>query len=272
MTRRIDEEKSMKRYVAVDIGNSRTSCGYFENGRLKQKWHEDTTTTEKAIDKIVQLEADSNDEATPIMIAVSSVVPAAKERFIAHLENKNLRSLEIRVDNQNLVQDVYATMGTDRVANAAAAQQYYVGEGESGIVIDFGTATTLTCVDSQGRFLGGLITLGMKGILKSLHRDLGQLPQIDPANSAADLIDLSPLAKTTDDAITRGTMLAQISTVESWIEKARRELGEACTIATGGMAPYLIPYIDSLEIYDEDLTLKGISLLAEAAAVPADRD
>ena len=67
-------------------------------------------------------------------------------------------------------------VGADRIVNSVAAHNRY---GGNLIVIDFGTATTLTCVSEDGSFLGGAIAPGIKTQAAALFEHTAKLPNVD---------------------------------------------------------------------------------------------
>jgi type III pantothenate kinase len=76
----------------------------------------------------------------------------------------------------------------------------------------------------------------------------------------------------TEDAIAGGCLLAHVGAIEYWIKSARKSLGEGTTVvATGGYSSDIKPLTDAIDEFDLQLTIKGIDLIAEAAAGPKDR-
>ncbi|MBX9695955.1 MAG: type III pantothenate kinase [Cyanobacteria bacterium] len=257
----------MTSLIAVDMGNSRTSAGLFHDGNLlDDTWQADTTDLDTIIAGILAKVAEC--EHSPA-IGVSSVVPVMKKQLIEALRGHHLYTVDILLAQQKVISNTYPTMGTDRLANAVAAYKNYILDKDFALVIDFGTATTFTVIDKTGRFRGGLITLGLISTLRSLHTDLGQLPQPE---LYGEVRKLTTLANTTSDAILNGTLLAQVSAVNEWIRLSDTELnGTKNLVTTGGLCHYMAPYIQATHASDINLTLTGISLLAEEAMVQADQ-
>lgn len=66
----------------------------------------------------------------------------------------------------------------------------------------------------------------------------------------------------TVDCMKSGIMYSTSGAIDSIIERMEAELGEKCTvIATGGLAPLVIPLCRREIILDEDLLLKGLLVL-----------
>ena len=169
-----------------------------------------------------------------------------------------------------MISGLYETIGTDRIANCAAALRYHMEGREAAVVLDFGTATTLTAVGADGSFLGGMITLGLSKTFTSLHKQTAQLPELSVLewdNQA------SPLAFDTSRAIERGCVIGHIGMVKYWIERAKENLpANTAFIATGGLAPLIAPASQVFDSVDATLTLRGIKVVAEEAMGRADQE
>lgn len=268
--------------IAIDIGNSRTCAALFEKDRIIERWHFARDEQDKTINSLLARKADG--AATLKSIAISSVVPQLTKSLIDSLRSHGLTPREISVSQQTLIKNAYDGLGSDRLANAAAAAKFHLAGSSTAkksgraAVIDFGTATTLTLVDSEYNFGGGFITLGLKSALRSLHVDFGQLPSLEDAlsdfyNKSLQDSPIGKPGKNTKEAIFFGSLLSQMGTIEKWLLSVEKlEESPLLVIATGGLSPLLAPYIDKIDILDEDLTLKGINLLGAQAKDPEDRD
>jgi type III pantothenate kinase len=169
---------------------------------------------------------------------------------------------QISEENQTLISDTYASLGADRIANMAAAYKLYA-QKDPVIVLDFGSATTLSAVSSEGKFLGGLITLGLTNTFHTLHQNTEQLPDLA---INIDAQKITPLAVDTPTAIASGCILAHVGLMEHWIKAAKEQLGpDTIVVATGGSATTLAPLTKTLDHVDPDLTVYGINFIAEAA-------
>lgn len=249
------------RRIAVDIGNSRISCGVFDNGSFVESWHIPTSNADEACLQIEKRNSNRN-----ASIAICSVVPSATDQLTRFFKERRVPCILLTAGAQNFIHGTYPTLGTDRVANLAAAMQLYNKSGNDLSVLDFGTATTLTAVDSRGKFLGGYITLGLGKTVQSLNRVTEQLPRlaVDRQRQSDDL----DLGMDTTTNIIHGCLLAHVGIIEQWVKASREKLDNPTIVATGGYAPLLSAYTDMFEHVDVNLTLFGINIIAEAAAVP----
>jgi type III pantothenate kinase len=151
--------------------------------------------------------------------------------------------LKIRLDNA-------AQLGSDRVADAVAAVNQYPCPL---IIIDMGTATTISVVDEHKNFIGGMIMPGLRISAESLSSKTSQLPQIslDPPKRA--------IGRNTTDCMRSGIILGCASTIDGAIKHIENELGQTCTVvSTGGHASIVTPFCKRQIIVDDKLLLKGM--------------
>ncbi|HAT10553.1 MAG TPA: hypothetical protein DCS97_08165 [Planctomycetes bacterium] len=146
----------------------------------------------------------------------------------------------------------YPGMGLDRVLAGLAA-------GPGCIVIDAGTATTLTAWDHAGRFAGGLILPGVHALVAGLVARAPALPAVAPLPSS------SPAAqRDTRGAIAAGAGIGHAAMVRGCLERLRLETACPRTVLTGGG-------MDDLGIADAErrpwLVLEGLESLV--ASPPA---
>ena len=254
----------MTNRIVIDVGNSRIACGLFVDSKLVELNHHLVANGISVSQSIAELARATNTEK----IAVCSVVPSVSNEMLDYLQAQDLDLFQVTAQRQKVVSDVYLTMGADRVANAAGALKLYAKE-HAAIVIDFGTATTLTAVDPSGKFLGGMITLGLGQTFAALYSATEQLPDIR-WDSDKDLPE--PLATDTHAAITGGCILGHLGILEYWMKAVKHKLNQPCTvIATGGYASLIAPHSKIFDHVNSDLTIHGINFIAEAEEVPGDR-
>lgn len=250
--------------IALSIGNTRISYGVFADGQLDRTQHHLLDKMDDVIDDLVSQATRANVQK----IAFTSVVPTARGRFIERAGQRNFELFEVNGDSQTLLTGLYAGLGADRIANAAAAYKLFSKKSPVA-VLDFGTATTMTVVSETGQFLGGLITLGLGKTAEALHQMTAQLPkitaEIDPHSG-------SLLANDTKTAMKNGCVLAHIGLIEQWVKVAKNSAGaETRIVATGGYASHVRSMTKVIDEFDSHLTLRGIDVIAEAATVPGDR-
>ncbi len=237
--------------LAVDIGNTYTKFGVFENGKLRSKFAVETDT-----DDLVG-EVDGRLESQLDAAVVCSVVPEAAERvgrLIHHGFGLDPIWIDTKVDfGIDIKHHPRASIGADRLVNSFAAAEKY---GVPVLCLSCGTATTMDCVNESRVLVGGLIAPGMSLMAKALHEHTAKLPEID-AKRPKNL-----LGATTEDAIRSGIYLSTIGLVETAVDRIHRVFGEMKVVATGGFAAEIAGGTDRIEVVDEDLTLYGLAILA----------
>ena len=247
--------------LAVDIGNSNVVIGCFEGDDIRllerMSTNRNSTALEYAVLIKTVLELNGLEKVSFEGGIISSVVPAVTNMVKAAIEKltgnpplvvgPGLKTgLKIMIDNP-------AQLGSDRVADAVAAVSEYPCPL---ITIDMGTATTISVIDKNQNFIGGVIMPGLRISAESLSSRTSQLPQIslDPPKKA--------IGRNTIDCMRSGIVLGCAATIDGIVEKIEQELGYSCTVvSTGGHANIVIPYCKRQIIVDEKLLLKGLMIL-----------
>ncbi len=154
--------------------------------------------------------------------------------------------LNIRIDDP-------AQLGSDLVVGAVAA----LHEIKPPLVIlDMGTATTFSVVDSNSVFRGGAILPGLGLSISALAGGTSQLPdiQIEAPEKC--------IGTNTVDSMKSGAVFGTAAMIDGMIDRIERELGEhVSVIATGGLSGRVVHYCNHEIRYDPDLLLKGLSIL-----------
>ena len=141
--------------------------------------------------------------------------------------------LNIRIDNP-------ATLGADLVAGCVAAIDRYPCPA---VIIDMGTATTMSVLDAQKNMVGGIILPGVRISLDAPQRVIG-------AN--------------TIDCMTSGSVYGSAAMIDGLCDRIEAELGAPCTVvATGGLAHQIVPCCRREVLLDENLLLDGLRILYE---------
>jgi type III pantothenate kinase len=251
--------------LAIDVGNSHTVCGVFNNSRLLCHWRLKTDrekTADEFAARFLSLFTMQNLRFEDISgVIIASVVPPQLQAW-QEFSLKYTDCSPLLVNSQSLDIGIKITLdspqeaGADRIVNAVAAFDQF---GTSCIVVDFGTAITFDCISARGEYMGGAIVPGMSISLDALASRTAKLPSID--------ISIPPkkvIGANTIDAIKSGLLYGYGSLVDGLIKKLAAEFAEPPrVIATGGMAEQIAPYTAEINIVDPMLTLKGLYLLYE---------
>lgn len=247
--------------LAVDIGNTNIVLGCIEGESILFEARMATDLIKTSDQYCAELktmlalfEVQPEDIAGSI---ISSVVPPVLNSFrtaIRKLTGKSClvvgpgikTGLNIHMDNP-------AEVGSDLIVAAVAAIAEY---GAPLLLVDMGTATTITAIDASGTFVGGCICPGLKISMEALTGRTAQLPGIslDEPQKA--------IGKNTRDSMRSGIMLGSAAMLDGLLERMEAELGTpAKVIATGGIAKFVLPLCRREMIYDRSLMLKGLRLL-----------
>ena len=129
--------------------------------------------------------------------------------------------------------------------------------GGPALVIDYGTATTYDYVDVEGNFEFGVTSPGIRTSAKALSQDAAKLPEIEI--KMPDTI----LVRSTVTSMQAGLIYGYIGQTEYIIDKMKEATGvhDMKVIATGGLGRIIADNTEKIDIYDPDLTLKGMKLI-----------
>jgi len=246
---------------AIDVGNTNIVVGCVDRGnvlfRERLSTNHQKTELEYAIDFKIILELYQIEPAQIEGSIISSVVPPLSrilQNAVAKILHKTpylvgpglKTGLRIMIDNP-------AQLGSDLVVGAVAS---IAAHPVPLIIIDMGTATTFSVIDSKKQYLGGAIVPGVLVALDSLSSGTSQLPHIslDTPKKA--------IGTNTVDCMKSGSILGSAAMIDGMIDRINEELhADATVVATGGIARYIIPCCRHTIIYDDDIMLKGLELI-----------
>ena len=250
--------------LAIDIGNTNIVVGCFDKDKVLfvERVSTDHTKTEleyaislKNVLEIYDIKPSSVDGGI-----ISTVVPPLTNVLKASAEK--IISGEVLVvgpgikTGLNILMDNPASLGSDLVVDAVAAIHEYP---VPLIFIDMGTATTISVIDEEKRYRGGMILPGMRVSMDSLTSRTAQLPHIS-MEAPKKLI-----GRNTIDCMKSGMVYGNASCIDGMIRRIKKELerDDVTVIATGGLSKVIIPYCEENIIYDNELLLKGLRLIYE---------
>lgn len=245
--------------LAFDIGNTNIVIGILEGTKILNSARIATDKKKTEIDFVIQFQQmleifKVNKDAIEGSI-VSSVVPEVTNQVITAikmmLNDKKLvvvgpgikTGLSIKIENPQ-------SLGADRVCDGVCViEEYKV----PAIIIDMGTATTISVIDKNKNHIGGMIIPGIKTSLDSLSQNASQLPYISLDEPKA------LIGKNTIDCMKSGIIYGNVSLIDGLIDRIKAELNEDfVVIATGGLANLIIKHSRHDIIYDKELLLKGL--------------
>ena len=245
--------------LAIDCGNTHTDFGCIDDtGKIQQIFTMESnrkkTSYEYAadIDEICTLL--KMDVRTFHAMVLSSVVPVLTGSFQEAAKILGIKDCLIvkkeNVSSLRFPDAVGEEIGPDLIVAAVAAVKRYP---LPAIIIDMGTASTLTVIDREGSFSGGVILPGVGISMNALAKETSLLPSIDVA-PAKKLISLNTI-----DAMRSGIIYGTAGSLDGIIDRFLEELGEEASIlAPGGLSPLICPYCRHHITVDENLLLSGL--------------
>lgn len=249
--------------LAVDIGNTNIVIGVIDS--KKTYFVERLTTTigktnlEYAITLKSILEIFHIDPKQLEGAIVSSVVPPLNRTIIAAI--RKITGITAKLVGSgmktglNILMDNPRSVGSDMIVNSIGALAQYQ---PPLIIIEMGTATTMSVIDPAGRYIGGAILPGLRVSMDSLSSSTAQLPRISLDTPK------KVIGKNTTDCMRSGIIYGNAAMIDGMLARIEHELGQPATaIATGGIAKVILPLCSHEIIYDGELLMKGLLALYE---------
>ena len=247
--------------LAIDMGNSNIVIGCIDDEKSYFEEHLSTdkskTALEYAIGFHTVLELYNIDVSRIEGAIISSVVPpltnvvkSAVEKIIGKtplVVGPGIKTgLNLQMDNPRSV-------GSDLIVDAVAGITEY---GAPLILIDMGTATTMSVVDKDNNYVGGVIMTGLRLAMESLSSRASQLFNVSLE------VPKNVIGKNTTDCMKSGIVLGNAACIDGMIDRLEEELGYSTTVvATGGLAHVVIPLCKHDIIVDDALLLKGLKII-----------
>ena len=188
--------------------------------------------------------------ATRVILLPTAVGPAAAVAATAAR-----RGIPVRTVGRDLPLpdvDQYPGMGLDRIVAGLAVPAPVV-------VVDAGTACTLTAWVAGPRLRGGLILPGIRACAAGLHALAPALPEVAPGGD-------DPCARTPAEAIANGLAIGWPGLVGAALARLRAVTGISTVVATGGDADRLAEAgVLARSWIRPDLVLDGLATLVPHA-------
>jgi type III pantothenate kinase len=246
--------------LAIDVGNTNTVLGMFDAEDLVRSWRVKTdarsTADEWALDFRGLLDGSPEVDG----IALCSTVPAVLREMRLMLDRYygDLPTVIVEPGTKTgvpVLTDNPKEVGADRIVNTIAAHHLF---GGPCIVVDFGTSTNLDVVSAKGEFLGGALAPGVEISLEALASRAAQLRKVELVRPR------SAIGKNTVEALQSGALYGFAGQVDGLVDRITEELGPVtAVIATGGLAPIVVPESRRVTHHEPDLTLVGLRLVFE---------
>lgn len=244
----------IKRILAIDIGNTAATVGFYESGRLKSFrsiYYDDIPKYAKKC-----LSSGRNNH---LDVIISSVVP--KMTRILNYELIKIDGVSLWIVGKNINIHInhkynnYNSLGNDRKVNAYGAIKMY---RLPILVIDYGTAITADFIDSHGVFRGGMIIPGPQTAFQALSQRAALLPKkISLPQKASSLV-----GKSTRECMENGILWGYGAMTDGLINRFKEKYGKNLRIlATGGLAEVIRPYTRNIDVVDPMHSIKSLLAL-----------
>ena len=247
---------------AFDVGNTNITIGGYNGDNLlfTTRIASDTRLTADsyavAVEGVLRLRGAVIGESDDCIVC--SVVPSITRaltkalRLLCKKEPLVLgpgvkTGLNIKIDNP-------AQLGADLAAGAVGAMASYK---LPCVIVDLGTATTLTVINSKGEFLGGAIAAGINSTLNALTSNTAQL------NAVSIEMPKRVIGSNTAECMRSGLIVGAAAMVDGLIDRMEDELGEkfASVIATGGLSEAVVSCCKRDITIDKNLLLDGLKVI-----------
>jgi type III pantothenate kinase len=253
--------------LAIDVGNTNIVFGVFDGKSLAHAWRL-LTLRERTSDEVGVLlkglfDYESLDLKAVRHVVMGSVVPVITpimRDMVKRYVGRDVLVVDPAINaGMPILYERPAEVGADRIANSIAAfEQYGRPRGMPLVIADLGTATTFDVVTAGGEYLGGVICPGPQIAADALFQRAARLPRVDVRRPA------TVIGRNTVGAIEAGLFYGYLGMVEGLMLRIARELGgPVIGIATGGLAPLVVPETTIFEAHEPDITLHGLRIIWE---------
>jgi len=257
--------------LAIDVGNTHTVLGLFDQSDLVAHWRISTEASRTADEVAVVLRGLLGQHDGPPGdqvdgIALCSTVPSVlhEMRDMCRRYYGDVPAVVVEPGVRTgvpVLTDNPKEVGSDRVVNALAAVELY---GGPCIVVDFGTATTFDAVSAKGEYLGGAIAPGIEISVEALGARGAQLRRVELARPR------SVIGRNTVEALQAGILFGFAGQVDGVVTRMATEicagggdLQDVTVIATGGLATMVLDESGVIDVHEPWLTLIGLRLVYE---------
>ena len=249
--------------LALDVGNTHVVVGLMEGLQVRRSFRiatrRDNAVGDYAVALSQLLELAEVDKRDVEQVIISSVVPPVTRALHGAAElltgkaplvvGQNVRcDLDVRIRQPE-------TLAADLLTAAVGALDLY---RPPLLLLDMGTATTISVLDADGAFRGGAILPGANLSLAALAGGTALLPDTPLA------VPEYAIGDDTLSCMQSGCVLGAALLLDGMIDRMTAELGqEATVVATGGIAPVIAPACKHKMHMAGDLILRGLAVLYE---------
>ena len=231
--------------LAIDVGNTRVKIAVFEKDKLVELFVFPKTKILSAIKEILR----KHEISIGIMSNVASISDS-KFKKLKNLVQIHVISSFTEVPFKNLYKTP-KTLGVDRIALVAGAVSQF--SGHNVLVIDAGTCITFDFLNSEGEYIGGAISPGLKMRFNSLNYFTANLPLL----KIDELTDF--IGKNTNKSINSGVINGVIQEIDGVINQYKKKFLDLTVVLTGGDTNFLAKQLKSSIFANQNLLLHGLN-------------
>jgi len=246
--------------LAIEQGNTNTLFAVHDGNEWCAQWRTQTESTRTADEYAVWLHSLLTMNNLEFKALDSCIISSVVPQSLFNLKNLARRYLhtEPMVVGENVDLGIQVRIpkpseaGADRLVNAVGAHIEYPGPL---LIIDSGTATTFDMIGADGGFEGGVIAPGINLSLQALHNAAAKLPRIAIQRPAENKV----IGTDTVSAMQSGIFWGYISLIDGLVRRIKEERQDKITVvATGGVASLFEGAAETIDVYDSDLTIRGL--------------
>ena len=234
--------------LAIDIGNTRTKIGIFDN---QKRMNVLSFENYKTIDLLKII---SENKIQKVIISSTIEIPLYLLDALKMISQVIILNAKTKLPFQNNY-STKDTLGRDRIALIAAAQANY--PSQNNLVIGCGTCITFNFINQKNEFLGGSIHPGLKMRLQAMHTFTGKLPLISLENKA------ELIGNDTKSNILSGVLFGTAKEIDAMIDEYLVKFPEMNIIITGGDADLLVYRLKNEIFAVPNFTLIGLNHILE---------
>ena len=244
--------------LAIDVGNTNSVIALFDGEQPTAQWRTSTSSARTADEYAVWLSHLMALKGLRLEDISSCIISTVVPQSLFNLRNLSRRYFEcepfvVGADNIPGVEVRISSpteAGADRLVNAVGA---YTAHGGPIVVVDSGTATNFDVVGADGGFEGGVIAPGINLSMQALHEAAARLPRI-AIEQPEKVIGVDTVG-----AMQSGVFWGYVSLIEGLIARIKEEYPVPIkVVATGGIASLFEGATKAIDIFDSELTIRGL--------------
>ncbi len=231
--------------LLIDIGNTAVKVSLTEGTELGKTFRYQGENVNKFIISLAEKE-------NPEVMVISSVynISNTDEKIFS----QKCGTLLILDNAHNSILERYGLpsyLSYDRAASLIAARHLFKWTGCT--VVDFGTTLTIDFIDSDGKYIGGNISLGLQTRLKAINRYSKTLPLIQMPD------ETRLIGTTLHESISSGIVSGIMFEIEGYLQL----YPDNVVVFTGGDANYFVKKMKNSIFATCNLVFIGLALIAE---------